>query len=52
MADVVAGDVLAMLGELDGEAVVGAGMLARHIPLDDHPRLEVETFQVSQRLRI
>ena len=52
VADVVARHVFAVLGELDGEAVVGAGVLARDVPLDDHPRLEVEPFQVSQRLRI
>ena len=52
VADVVAGHVLAVLGEFDGEAVIRAGVHARHVPLDDEPRLEVEPFQASQRSRI
>jgi hypothetical protein len=52
VADVVSRHVLAVLGELDGEAVVRAGVLAGDVALDDHPRLEVEALQVSQRLRI
>ena len=52
VADVVAGHVLAVLGELDGEAVVGAGVHARDVALDEQPGLEVEPLEASQRLRI
>ena len=52
MADVVARHVLAVLGELDGEAVVRAGVHARDVALDHQPGLEVEPFEASQRLRI
>ena len=37
IAKVVAGGVLAVLGELDREAVEGAAVDARHVSLDDRP---------------
>ena len=44
---VVAGHVLAVLGELDREAVVGAGVHARDVALDQEPGLEVEPLEAS-----
>ena len=52
VADVVAGHVLAMLGELDGEAVVRAGMHPGDVALDHHARLQVQPLEASQRERI
>ena len=52
VADVVAGHVLAVLGELDGEAVIRAGVHARHVAFDDQPGLEIQPFEASQRSRI
>jgi len=49
---VVPGHVLAVLGELDREAVVRALVHAGDVPLDDQARLEVEALEASQRLRI
>ena len=40
IAEVVAGGVLAVLGELDREAVEGAAVNARDVSLDDRPRAE------------
>ena len=40
--EVVAGDVLAVLGELDAEALERAAMQAREEAFDDRPRLELE----------
>ena len=50
--DVVARHILAMLGELDGEAVVRAGMHPGHVTLDHHARLQVQPLDASQRERI
>ena len=52
VADVVALRVLAVLGELDGEAVVGALVEAGDEALDDQAGLEVESFEASEHLRI
>src|SRR5271157_4275509 len=52
VADVVARHIFAVLGELDGEAVVGAGMHARDVALDHEPGLEIEPLEASQCLRI
>src|SRR5271166_383385 len=52
VADVVPRHILAVLGELDGEAVVGAGMHSRDVALDHKPGLEIEPLEASQRLRI
>ena len=49
--DVVAGDVLAVLGELDGEAVVGALVHAREVALDDQPGLQLQAAHLGQRQR-
>ena len=40
--DVVAGDVFAVLGELDAEAVVGTFVHAGEVALDEEPGLEFE----------
>ena len=52
VADVVARHVLAVLGELDGEAVVRAGMHPGDVALDHHAGLQVQPLEASQRLRI
>jgi hypothetical protein len=41
-----------VLGELDGEAVVGAAVYAGDVPFHDQPGAELEPFQLSQYLRI
>jgi hypothetical protein len=51
-ADVVAQDVLAVLGELDAEAVVGAAMQAGDEALDQEARHEVHVAQLLQVERI
>ena len=50
--DVVAGDVLAVLGELDGEAVVRALVHARQVALDDQPRLQLQAADLGERQRV
>ena len=52
VAQVVAGRVLAMLGELDREAVEGAAMHARDVALDDPPRAQRQALQPGEHLRI
>jgi hypothetical protein len=52
VAEVVAGDVLAVLGELDGDAVVGALVEPGDVAFDGEARGQVETLEASQRLRI
>ena len=49
---VVAGCVLAVLGELDGEAVVGTAVYAGDVPFHDQPGTQLKPFQLSERLRI
>jgi hypothetical protein len=46
--DVVAGNILAMLGELDGEAVVGALVHAREVALDDEPGLDLQAADLGE----
>ena len=52
VAGVVARDVLPVLGELHAEAVVGALVEPRDVPLDDHAGLHLETAQLGDRLRV
>ena len=52
IAEIVAGGILAMLGELDRKAVERAAMDARHIALDDPPCAERQPLQPGKHLRI
>ena len=52
VAHVVAGHVFAVLGELDAEAVVRAAMHAGNVPFDNMPGTQLQTVELSQRLRI
>src|SRR5262245_20992462 len=49
---IVAGDVLAVLGELDAEAFEGAAMKTGQKPFDDSASLELEVAEASHDRRI
>ena len=50
VADVVAGDVFAVLDELDGEALVRALVVADAQALDDLPGLQAEGFGTGENV--
>ena len=50
LADAVAGRVLAVLGELDREALVRRAVHAAHHALDDHARAKLERRELTERL--
>ena len=50
--DVVAGRILAVLGEFDCEAVMRTAMLARQITLDDKPGLQLQAADLGKRDRV
>jgi hypothetical protein len=52
VAGVVAGDVLAVLAEFDGEAVVGAAVEAGKEALDDDAGAELEALDPHEGLRV
>jgi len=52
VADVVAGGVFAVLGKLDGKAVVGRLVFAGDVALDDLPRVQAERLGAGHRGRI
>src|SRR5262249_17303061 len=47
--DIVAGNVLAVLGELDGEAVIRAAMHAGEVTFDQQARLQLEAADLGER---
>src|SRR5208282_3295062 len=50
--DIVAGNIFAVLGELDGEAVVGTFVHAGEIALHDKASLQLQAMDFGQRQRI
>jgi len=52
VAQVVARDVLAVLGELDREAVKRAFVQTADVALDNRAGFQLQALQLSQRLRI
>ena len=48
MLEVIAGDVFAVLGKFDGEAVVGALVHAREEALDNEPGLEFQAADLGE----
>ncbi len=52
IAEVVAGGILAVLGELDREAVKGAAVHARHVALDGRPGAQRQALQPGEHGRI
>ena len=52
VAEVVAGRVFAVLGELDGEAVVRGLVLAGHVALDEITRVHPERLGAGNRDRV
>ncbi len=52
MANVVAGDIFAVLREFDGKAVVGALVQPRKIAFDDEASLQFETADLRQIQRV
>ena len=52
MPQIVAVGVFAMLGELNGEAVIGGLVLARHVALDQHPGVQTQRLGARNRDRV
>ena len=52
VADVVAGDVGAMLGEFDGDALIGRAVHAGHEAFDDKAGPQIEGRDAGERARL
>jgi hypothetical protein len=52
VADVVAGDVLPMLGEFDGDSLIRRAVHAGHEAFDDEAGAQVERGDARQRARV
>src|ERR1035437_9632932 len=52
MADVIAGDIRAMLGKLDGDALVGRAVHAAGQAFDDETGAEVDGADARERSRV